>query len=274
MKKILAGLLFSAALLNAGLVNAIAMIVNEKPITLYDIDERMLSKGISKEKAVGEIIDEILFDQEIKKHGVGIDIFELNDYLEQVAAANGMELHTFKSVVKQQYGNFEIFEQETKKRLMKDKLTSKIIRGNLKIADDEDMKIYYDNNSNKYNIANKLEVIKYTSNSRKELQAVRANPMLRSKTIKQESVTYTQKSLNPQMKYLLNETNEKEFTPIVRLGNSFAMLYIKKKSDIQMISFENAKNSIFEALMDDRKNKYLKEYFDKLKITADIEIVR
>lgn len=274
MVKFFIGLFLSATLLNAGLVNAIALKINDEPITLFDIDEKMMQKGITKDEAVGILIEETLYDQQIKKYNINIDAFELRAHLEKIAASNGMDLHTFKSVIRQKFGNIEVFEAQTKEKMKRDKLMSKIVKGNLKYASDDDLKIYYDNNPDKFNIANILETVIYTSKSSKELQAFKSNPMLVSKNIKQENKTFTQKDLNPQMKYLLNDTKEGKFTPIVRLGNEFGMIYIVKKSDMKVMSFDEVKNMIFETVMKERERQYLKEYFNKLKINADIEVIR
>ena len=46
--------------LYAGLVNAIAILVNNQPITLYDIDNEMTTNNLPKQTAINKLVDEIL----------------------------------------------------------------------------------------------------------------------------------------------------------------------------------------------------------------------
>ena len=55
MKNIILGILFTTASLYAGLVNAIAITINDTPITLYDIDKEMETKQIAKGQAVSAL---------------------------------------------------------------------------------------------------------------------------------------------------------------------------------------------------------------------------
>ncbi len=50
MKKLLGILLLSTTISFAGLVDAVALVVNDEPITLYDIDKRMVESKVSKKR--------------------------------------------------------------------------------------------------------------------------------------------------------------------------------------------------------------------------------
>lgn len=49
---------------------------------------------------------------------------------------------------------------------------------------------------------------------------------------------------------------------------------IVQKENQQTIAFEDVKDRIFNIIMQDREKTYLKDYFEKLKLSADIKIVR
>jgi hypothetical protein len=140
MKKYLISLLFVAGIANAGLVNGVAFVVNDEPITLYDIDKEMQEKGLSKNDAVKSLIDETLYNQQIKKENISVDIFDVDNYLSKLAAQNRMTLLEFKALVRQQQ-DYDQFVEGIKKRLMHEKLIKKVARGNIKIATDDDIKI-------------------------------------------------------------------------------------------------------------------------------------
>ena len=120
MTKIILTVAFLAINLYAGLVNAIAITVNETPITLFDIDKEVVSKKISQDKAVSQLIDAILYEQELKKNRISVDIFDVDNYIEKLAASNNMNVLDFKTLVRQQQ-NYTIFREKIKKTIITSK---------------------------------------------------------------------------------------------------------------------------------------------------------
>jgi hypothetical protein len=187
-----------AVWLNAGLLNAIAVVVNGIAITMYDIDKTANANNLSQKQAIKKLIDDILYKQELEKFNLVVSNTELLDYIKMLALSNKMSIEKFKSTIKQNQ-NYDTFINNIKKRILNRKLISKIAIGKLKMATDEDMKIYYENNIQQFK---------------------------------------------------------------------------KNKNSIQVVPFKEVKNKIFNIIMSQREQKYLKEYFKKLKLKADIKIIR
>jgi hypothetical protein len=185
-----------------------------------------------------------------------------------------MDVANFKSIIKQQYNDYDKFVEDTKQRLKHEKLVQSIVMGNIKFATEDDLKIYYDANLDNYKIASQIEVVQYTSKSKASLTKQKANILSLEDGVESNKITLEQNSINPQLKYIINQTKEGEFTPIITAGNMFAMFFISHKKDVTTLQFEDVKNQILNVVMKDREDKYLKEYFEKLKITADIKIIR
>ncbi|RXJ98061.1 peptidylprolyl isomerase [Arcobacter sp. CECT 8986] len=274
MKKLLGILLLSTTMSFANLVDAVALVVNDEPITLYDIDKRMVETNLTKKQAVGSLIDEILYKQLIKEKNITVDSLDINNYMEKIAASNGMDLYTFKSVVRQKYPNYKAYEDQIKKRIEREKLIGKLVRGNLKIATEDDLKIYYENNKNQFSMAKEIEVVQYVSKNKEALISTMKNPIATSSEITQSKITLKQKDLNSQMRYLLNDTKINQFTPIFTANNQYVSLLVTKKSGVDAIAFDDVKNKIFAVVMQQREQNFLKEYFEKLKLTANIKVVR
>ena len=273
MNKIILSLLLVIASLEAGLVNAIAITVNNTPITLYDIDKEVETNKISKNQAVSKLIDEILYKQSLTKNRISIDIFDIDNYIEKLAAKNKMNVLDFKSLVKQQE-NYEQFKEKIKKQLIHQKLISKISNGNLKIASEEDLKIYYENNKEQFKIADTIDVVAYISKNKVLLTKLKTNPMFQHKDILVQTITMKQNELNPQSKYILNSTPAKQFSAIFAQNKNYNMFYIQEKKDITTIKFEDIKDRIFQVVMKKREQDYLQDYFETSKITADIKVLR
>lgn len=274
MKKIFFTLVLSLSFSYANMIDAIALVVNSEPITLYDIEEKMAQSKKNKADSVSELIDEILFNQEVSNRDITADIFDINNHLEKMAAQNGMDLYTFKSIIKQKYKDYDAFEEQTRQQVLKQKLAQKLVRGKLKIATDSDLQIYYNNNQNIFTTATKVNVVQYTSKSKKELIATLKNPMKQSSAVLTTPISLDQSKLNSQLRFLINDTKINHFTPIFTANKQFVSLLISQKEGVSVLPFDTVKQRIFNVVMRDREKAYLKEYFEKLKLTADIKIVR
>ncbi len=274
MKKLLFGFFILVSVSYAQVINAIALVVNDDAITIYDIEHKMKLFNINKDEAIGQLVDEVLFKDLITENNISADIFDVNSYLEKVASNNGMDLYTFKSIIKQKYKNYAAYEDNIKNNIIKQKLSNKLIRGNLKIANEVDLKIFYENNANLFQSASKIYVRKYASSSKKELLLIQTNPMLNSANVEQSDIILKQDELNSQLRFIISDTKINTFTPIFSSNKKYTSLLIKKKEDIKTIKFEDVRDRIFNIVMQDRERKYLKDFFDRLKLTANIRIVR
>ena len=274
MYKLIIAFLLSSTLSFAGIVNAIALTVNDDPITLYDIDQTMIEKKVDKNQAVSLLVDKILYDQLIQKYNIQADIFDVNAYIEKLAASNNMDLFSFKSIVRQKYPDYSVFEEESKTIVIRQKLIKKLVQGNLKIASEEDIKLYYENNQENYTSAKTVEVVQYLSNKKASLLATVKSPLLVPNDVQRNPLVLEVKQLDPQMQYLLNNTAQNSFTPIFTANKMYNTLFIIKKEGSDTLDFEVVKNKVFNEVMSLREKKYLKDFFEKQKLTADIKILR
>lgn len=274
MNKLFFSLLISTSLSFASIINGVALIVNEEPITLYDIEKTMQQNNMGKNEAVGLLIDKILYEQLVKENAITADIFDVNNYIEKLAATNGMDVYTFKNIVKQKYPDYSAFEDEAKNIVTRQKLIQKIVKGQLAIANDEDMKLYYENNQEEFSTANSFEIVEYSSKSKASLINTIKSPLMIPQDVTRRPIRLETKSIQPQLQYMLNETKENTFTPIFTANQEFKTLFIVKKVGKTVLDFESVKSKIFNDIMSLREKKYLKDYFEKQKLTADIKIVR
>ena len=170
--------------------------------------------------------------------------------------------------------DYDKYEEQTRELILKQKLTEKLVRGNLKVAVEEDLKIYYENNLSKFKMASNVKAVQYTSKDKVELNKIIKNPMINIPGISRSPIDLDQTTINPQLRYIINETNINQFTPIFTSNKEFVTLLITRKDEQKTIAFEDVKDKIFNIVMQDREEKYLKDYFEKLKLSADIKIIR
>ena len=274
MYKLFLALLVSSGISFAGIVNGVALTVNDQPITIYDIDKTVSINKISKNEAVGLLIDKTLYEQAVSQNNITADVFDVNEYIERLAKANGMDLYSFKAIVKQKYANYADFEEEAKDAVIRQKLIQKIVKGQLAVATQEDMELYYEKNKGQFSTSKAYEVTQYTSKNKASLANAINNPMVIAADVEKTSLKLGVQSLQPQMQFLLNDTKLNTFTPIFTANKQFVSLFVIKKEGTTSLDFETVKAKIFNDMMSLREKKYLKDYFEKQKLTADIKIVR
>ena len=274
MYKLFLTLLVSSGISFAGIVNGVALTVNDQPITIYDIDKTVSINKISKNEAVGLLIDKTLYEQAVSQNNITADVFDVNEYIERLAKANGMDLYSFKAMVKQRYPNYADFEEEAKDAVIRQKLIQKIVKGQLAVATQEDMELYYEKNKNQFSTSKVYEVTQYASKNKVSLTNAINNPMVIAADVEKTPLKLGVQSLQPQMQFLLNDTKLNTFTPIFTANKQFVSLFVIKKEGTTSLDFETVKAKIFNDMMSLREKKYLKDYFEKQKLTADIKIVR
>ena len=274
MYKLFLTLLVSSGISFAGIVNGVALTVNDQPITIYDIDKTVSINKISKNEAVGLLIDKALYEQAVSQNNITADVFDVNEYIEKLAKANGMDLYSFKAIVKQKYANYADFEEEAKDAVIRQKLIQKIVKGQLAVATQEDMELYYEKNKGQFSTSKAYEVTQYTSKNKASLANAINNPMVIAADVEKTPLKLGVQSLQPQMQFLLNDTKLNTFTPIFTANKQFVSLFVIRKEGTTSLDFETVKAKIFNDMMSLREKKYLKDYFEKQKLTADIKIVR
>ena len=274
MHKLLFSLLLMSTLSFAGIINGLALTINDSPVTLHDIDKMMTENKIDRNQAISLLIDKAIYEELVKKYSINVDIFDVNDYIDKLAKSNKMDTYTFKSLLKQKYKNYTKFEDNIKAEIIKQKLLQKVVKGQLKIADESDIKLYYDNNKGKYSLASSVEVKQYSSKNKIALSQIKNNPLLMLNDISTNLLTLDMTKLNPELKFILNDTKINNFTPIFTSNKQYVSLLILKKGDEVTIPLSEIKNKIFTEIMKEREKNYLKNYFEKQKLTADIKILR
>jgi len=273
MKNLIATLFLGLSLAQAGLVNGIAVVVNNEPITLFDIDQEMVKKNISKKEALSSLINELIYNQQLKKNGISVDIFDIDNYIAKLAAQNKMKPLEFKALVRQQQ-DYNAFVESIKKQLTHQKLIRKVAGGNIKIATDDDMKIYYENNKALFHVPDTIEVTAYVAKSKSLLAKVLANPMMQEPEVMVQNISFKFNEINPQVRYILQNTKEQSFSSIFAQSGNYNMFFVKEKKGIKILPFEQVKESIFQTIMEERESNFLNDYFEEQKITTNVKIYR
>jgi len=275
MKSILVLFFVVFLTLEAGLVNAVSIIVNNTPITLYQIDETANKMNISKKEAVDFLIDEKIQESEIKNLGIFVDDFEVDERIEAIARSNNLTKDEFKDILESKLISYKEYKEDLKKKIVQEKLARKIFSEESVSVDTEDALLYYKNNLKEFTVPKKIKISKYASKNRRALEAFLVNPLMVNPSIAVESETIETDTLNPKLISLVAETDEGSFTPILPIGSDvFVTILIEKKLESVQKDFDDVKNQIAEKLRQENESKSIQRYFKKQRSKAKIVEVR
>lgn len=258
----------------AGLVDGVSVVVNNNPITLYEIKKYSVNFKVPIKKAVEALIREKLEENLIKKYNLSTDDTEITDEMEKISSRAGMSIVDFENYLEKKGVDIDAYKKDLAKKLTKRKLYKKIVSGKIKRADEKELKEYYQRHINLYSIPQMIQVTEYDSKDKKLLEKLIQNPMLNINGISRKEQVLKSKNLNPKLLYILQQANEGSFTPILTLKDGFVSFYIKRKINVKPISFEKVKNAIFAKIMNKREKDIIKSYFDKLVSEASIKVLR
>lgn len=272
--KLSAALIFVANISYAGLVDAISVIINNEPITLYEVYKYANKLHISTKESLDILIRQKLEDAQIKKLNINATDFEVENYIKKLATKNGVSEFKFFEMLKSKNIKENDYRKDVKKKLEQEKLYRKIFSSKNITVDEKSLKDYYKSNKSKFVVAKAFTTVAYESPSKASLEKIRENPMLSIAGIQAKQVQFQSGKMDKNLENLLNQTKSGEFTPVFKMANNFTMFYIKEKSGVKTIPFAKVKDYIRSLLSSQKEKAAIEDYFNKIKSTADIKVLR
>ncbi len=272
--KILVLFTFMTTFSYAGLVNAISVIINNEPITLYEIYKYSNKYQISTQKALDILIRQKLEDAEILKQNITVNNFEVENYIKKLATRNGISEFQFLQMLKNKGIKLSDYKKDVKKKIEQKKLYGKIFASKKIRITPKEIKKYYEANKNQFVRAKGFEAVAYESPSKKSLEKIKQNPMLSIPDVKAKQVKFQSGSMDKGLESLLNQTKSGDFTPAFKIGSGYTMFYLKAKDGIETMPFDKVKEGIYSFLSSQKEKAAIDDYFEKIKSGASIQVLR
>ena len=267
-------LFFTFSTAHAGLVDAISIIVDDQPITLYEIYKVEKQLGLPKEKAVEYMIKQKLKDEELKRLGIQVDEFDVNNEIEKIAQKNGIDSLKLRAIMAKRGVDWEAYKKQVKEKLLQERLYEQILSTKIQPPSDETLKEYYQMHINEFSIPEAIRVIQYSAPDRKTLMEAIRNPMAEVPGVTREPQTIPSAKLNRQLLFLLTQTPKGHFTEIIPAGGQFVSFYVQDFINPQPLPYEKVKNQVYAKWMELKRKEAIKSHFDKLRAAADIKVLR
>lgn len=271
MKKLV--IIAFGVVLNANIIDGIAIKVDGNIITKFEIEQLQDSKKLTKDEAIEALIYEKLKENEIKRLGIKVDDERIENEINNIAIANKITRSELENAISKQNLDFESYKTQLKEHIVNRELMQKILQTNSSIASESDLLEFYEKNKKEWAIPSIIKVTSYTSTSDIELQRFLQNPMMLNPSIQSKDEEIDIKNLPLQIVSVFLETPVKSFTPVLNSGSTLIVFFVKEKIGEEILPFENAKNMVMQKYSQLRENEILNEYFAKIKANTNIEII-
>lgn len=137
----------------AVIIEKIVAVVNGKPITLTELQERQLviKATTGQELPLNEVLKNMIMEevvmQEAEKLGLVAEDEVVNEYMKNFLKENNISLEEFKKVLKEKGISLEAYKDEIRRRITITRVMNTQIRMRTAVADEE-VKEYYEKHKN------------------------------------------------------------------------------------------------------------------------------
>jgi hypothetical protein len=263
------------AALHAGLVNGVAILVKDEPITLLDIVEAMPEYGNDQQRTVDALIRQKLEAQEIKERGITVTKQEIHADVVKIAQQNGMKANQFyDSLYQMQKITPTDFKEKVRLKLLNQKLFAAIAFSHIEEPTKADIEEYYKLHVTEYEHASSYDVIVYVSASKESLENARINPMMVATDVQTQQQTLLYDKINANLARILEQTPDGSFTPIVTMNNRQYMFLVQKKGEMVKQPLDKLSVQISNEIMNSKRQQVINDYFSRLRLNADIKTIR
>ncbi len=268
--------LFVVVSLQAKVYDGVAVVVADKAITLFDVKKEMETDHIKAKKAIDLLIRQKLEALEITKRKISVSSSEVYDDIKKMAERNHMSVSDFYDAVRESNGlSSEDLKKKIKQKLLSQKLYGAIAMSSMSEPSDSEIKDYYELHKSNFKHPASFSVVLYDAKQKALLQEKVDNPMFYSPEIASNEQVLPYARISPELASLLERTEVGHFTPVIPNGKGgFMSFYIKSVTSAKDAGFESVRMQITNALMAEKREAILSDYFARLRENADINIIR
>ncbi len=275
MYKILVTLMF-ATFLNAEIYDGVAIVVKDKAITLYEIKKEMQISKVDAREASDILIRKALEEIETKERKITLSNSEIYDDIKKTAARNNLSVSEFYEAVRESSGlSSSELKEKIKHKLLSQKLYAAIAYSSVSEPSQKEIEEYYEMHKDSFQHPSAFGVIIYQAKEKARLQEKVNNPMFYSPDIQTNEQLLPYDRISPELASLLSKTALNSFTPVIPDGkNGYMSFYIKSIESAKKGGIESVENQIVNAIMAQKREQVLSDYFARLRHNAEINIIR
>lgn len=266
----------AATLLWSAPIGGVSVLVKNTPITLLEVQQEMKQSGTDAKQSADTLIRKKLEQLEAQEKKITVSAAEINEEIARMAAQNNLSADQFLNAMQTVRG---LGEKELRAKVEEtvkgQKLYSAVAFAKMAQPTPEEEAEYYQLHLDDFSKPESFDVTAYLSSSGEALQAKIADPMrnIENISVKEENIPFG--AVHPQLAQILNKTEIGHFTPVLPNGkNGYMSFYVRDKQNIITENLDSVRPQIANAILSEKRNQILNDYFTRLRLSADIKILR
>ncbi|MDO9207157.1 MAG: peptidylprolyl isomerase [Sulfuricurvum sp.] len=272
-------LLLSSLLLTSlwsATVGGVAVLVKDSPITLYEVQQEMKQSNTSSQQSADTLIRKKLEQLEATEKKITVSSAEVQEEMERMAKQNNLSTEKFLDAMQSSRGLSQSdLKAKIEESLRGQKLYSSIAFSKMAQPTAQEEAEYYQLHLDEFSRPERYDVTTYIATSAEALQEKIDDPMRNIKNINAKDEKIPSGSINPQLAQILNKIEVGKFGPILPNGqNGFMSFYMKDKPNLITENLDSVRPQISNAIMGEKRNQVLNDYFTRLRLSADIKVLR
>ena len=274
MKKkfVFLSLIFGFCLANADVINGVVAVVENEPITHYELNKMIKTRGLNPNDALEVLIKNKLQVAEIKRLGIITSDYETNERIKAIAAQNKISVDTMQASIKKQGGTWSEFKENVRNSLQEEKLYAAIFKEVAKSVTPENVEKFYNENPSLFTTYDSVNLIRYISKNANALSAIKAGK--NADGVQKISGVLKNSQMNESLRYVVSIVGPDGFSPIIPTKLGYEMFKVNSKNGVNKISFEEAQQKAIEAYTISERKKAIENFNQKLRSNAIIKIIK
>lgn len=257
-------------------VGGVAVLVKNNPITIHEVQQEMKQSGATAVQSADNLIRKKLEQLEATEKKISVTPLDIDEEIVRMAGQNNLSKEQFLSTMQSARG---IDEKELRAKIEESirgqKLYSTIAFAKMSQPSMEEEKEFYLLHLDEFSRPESFDVTTYFSYSKESLLGKLNDPMRNIESVQSQEENLPYAKINPQLAFILNKAKEGTFTPVFPSGqNGFMSFYLRAKNNVVTESFESVRTQLPNMIMGEKRNQVLNDYFTRLRLNADIKIVR
>jgi peptidyl-prolyl cis-trans isomerase SurA len=257
-------------------IGGVAVLVKNNPITLYEVQQEMKQSGTDAQTSSNALIRKKLEHLEAEEKKITVSSAEIQEELGRMATQNNLSVDQLINAMQSVRGLSEKdLKAKVEESIKGQKLYSAIAFSKMSQPSTDEENEYYQLHLDEFSLPDSFDVTTYIANSQEILSEKIADPMRNIQNIKTKEENIPYKGINPQLAQILNKIPNGNFGPILPDGkNGFISFYMRDKQNVITESLDSVRPQIDNLIMGEKRNQVLNDYFTRLRLSADIKILR
>ncbi len=271
MKKLLlASVMMCGVVLNAKMIDGVAMVVEGEPVTTSEIVAVQKQYHLPKAKAINLLIRDRL--QKATIDAVTIPEEVIDQKISEVAAKNGVSVAQMQEILQQRGTEWSSYRDSVAHALKKEKFFQENVLEKIPTPTEDELKLYYKHHQSAFTLPTSIEMVEYSSDSREAIKNFLQTH--RTDGVTTRKVTQKTNTINPALLSALMQTPVGAFTRPFNAGDRYIIYKVIAKKGTIQIPYRAAREGVLKQWQQTQQNKALQDYFEKLRTRADVQIIR